>query len=180
MSETPVRPDPHEVIARLRRYAKLQTEPEFIPCPKCSGKGYHHGFGEHGHDPDWCEECGGPGELCHPDGNHAPEDIANEAADTIESLLKEREEQRSGPDLVAFATRVMESWPWGDVDGGNLQEIAHACGLLREESVSVPCGEECACVEYHGLDATGSFHGAPVTCYRRVPLAPLPQQEQQA
>jgi hypothetical protein len=103
--------------------------------------------------------------------------LLREAADTIESLLKEREEQRSGPDLVAFATRVMESWPWGDVDGGNLQEIAHACGLLREESVSVPCGEECACVEYHGLDATGSFHGAPVTCYRRVPLAPLPQQE---
>lgn len=31
------------------------------PCPTCDGRGYHHGFGEHGHDPDWCETCGGPG-----------------------------------------------------------------------------------------------------------------------
>lgn len=30
-------------------------------CPRCQGRGYHHGFGEHGHDPDWCETCGGPG-----------------------------------------------------------------------------------------------------------------------
>jgi DnaJ-class molecular chaperone len=30
-------------------------------CPRCEGRGYHHGFGEHGHDPDWCEDCGGPG-----------------------------------------------------------------------------------------------------------------------
>lgn len=28
-------------------------------CPRCDGRGYHHGFGEHGHDPDWCSECGG-------------------------------------------------------------------------------------------------------------------------
>ncbi len=30
-------------------------------CERCGGKGYHHGFGEHGHDPDWCSECGGAG-----------------------------------------------------------------------------------------------------------------------
>jgi len=30
-------------------------------CPRCKGRGYHHGFGEHGHDPDWCSECGGDG-----------------------------------------------------------------------------------------------------------------------
>ena len=28
-------------------------------CSRCDGRGYHHGFGEHGHDPDWCERCGG-------------------------------------------------------------------------------------------------------------------------
>jgi protein gp37 len=33
----------------------------FDACPTCSGKGFHHGFGEGGHDPDWCSECGGPG-----------------------------------------------------------------------------------------------------------------------
>jgi hypothetical protein len=32
---------------------------ETKPCQKCNGKGYHHGFGTDGHDPDWCEECGG-------------------------------------------------------------------------------------------------------------------------
>jgi len=30
-------------------------------CPQCYGRGYHHGFGELGHDPDWCSMCGGPG-----------------------------------------------------------------------------------------------------------------------
>lgn len=31
------------------------------PCKRCDNKGYHHGFGENGHDPDWCEVCGGAG-----------------------------------------------------------------------------------------------------------------------
>lgn len=31
------------------------------PCPRCGGKGYHHGFGDDGIDPDWCTLCGGPG-----------------------------------------------------------------------------------------------------------------------
>jgi hypothetical protein len=34
---------------------------EFRTCKRCDGRGYHHGFGEHGHDPDWCSRCGGPG-----------------------------------------------------------------------------------------------------------------------
>jgi len=50
------------MVARVRRYLQLQESPEFVACPRCKGKGYHHGFGEHGHDPDWCEQCGGPGE----------------------------------------------------------------------------------------------------------------------
>jgi len=36
---------------------------ESYTCPRCKGKGYHHGFGEHGYDPDWCESCGGPGDA---------------------------------------------------------------------------------------------------------------------
>jgi hypothetical protein len=32
---------------------------EMIQCPRCRGVGYHHGFGEDGHDPDWCLDCGG-------------------------------------------------------------------------------------------------------------------------
>ena len=32
-------------------------------CDRCTGKGYHHGFGIDGIDPDWCEQCGGPGSV---------------------------------------------------------------------------------------------------------------------
>lgn len=38
---------------------------ESRPCRKCKGKGYHHGFGENGCDPDWCTRCGGPGSEWH-------------------------------------------------------------------------------------------------------------------
>jgi hypothetical protein len=31
------------------------------PCERCASKGYHHGFGEDGMDPDWCVVCGGCG-----------------------------------------------------------------------------------------------------------------------
>lgn len=30
-----------------------------VMCKRCDGRGYHHGFGENGYDPDWCVECGG-------------------------------------------------------------------------------------------------------------------------
>lgn len=30
-------------------------------CVRCKARGYHHGFGEGGHDPDWCIDCGGAG-----------------------------------------------------------------------------------------------------------------------
>lgn len=32
-------------------------------CARCEGLGYHWGFGEHGHDPDWCSVCGGSGSI---------------------------------------------------------------------------------------------------------------------
>lgn len=39
------------------------NNPTMTDCSRCSGKGYHHGFGEDGHDPDWCSVCGGPGKV---------------------------------------------------------------------------------------------------------------------
>lgn len=32
-----------------------------VKCKRCEGRGYHHGFGEDGADPDWCSDCGGGG-----------------------------------------------------------------------------------------------------------------------
>ncbi len=63
--------------------------------------------------------------------------------------------------LRAFAKAVMESWPEGDVDGGDLQELAEKFGLISPLTVTEPCGEYCRCQEY------GDF---PQTCYRRTEL----------
>jgi DnaJ-class molecular chaperone len=43
------------------RISNWPDEPmqECVKCPRCNGRGYHHGFGERGHDPDWCEQCDG-------------------------------------------------------------------------------------------------------------------------
>jgi hypothetical protein len=46
----------------------------------------------------------------------------------------------------------------GDVDGGWLQEAALTCGVLERQERTTPCGERCACAEYHGS-------GERVTCH---------------
>jgi hypothetical protein len=82
----------------------------------------------------------------------------------------------SQPDLVRFAREILDRWPDTDIDGHDLQELAVSCGLLVPVTRVEPCGEDCACVEYHGTNDLGQFVGAPVTCYRRVPLAPEPSK----
>jgi hypothetical protein len=75
-----------ELLAeRIRRYLQLNVEPEMVVCSTCAGKGYHHGFGEDGRDPDWCEACGGPGKVLHPDADVSPDDLLRDA----ESALSE-------------------------------------------------------------------------------------------
>ena|SRR3990167_6127047 len=61
--------------------------------------------------------------------------------------------------LRSFSRAVMESWPEGDLDGGDLQDIAEKHGLLKSETVTEPCGENCWC-NYHG-----EF---PAVCYKRA------------
>lgn len=68
--------------------------------------------------------------------------------------------------LRAFAQQVMEVWPYGDLDGGSLQEAATKHGLLKPEVWHEPCGENCACVEH----ATPNEFKAGVTCYRKTAL----------
>lgn len=66
--------------------------------------------------------------------------------------------------LLAFAREVMECWPIGDLDGGELQEIAKKHGLLQPEMRYAPCREDgCICAEY--LDDDEFTNG--VTCYRK-------------
>jgi hypothetical protein len=47
------------VAVALSAFNKMINEPIMLKCERCDGRGYHHGFGENGHDPDWCEVCGG-------------------------------------------------------------------------------------------------------------------------
>lgn len=68
---------------RIRQYLAWCESPEFKPCPRCNGKGYHHGFGEQGADPDWCLDCGGPGEEPTEPGTWSPEDLLREALDAL-------------------------------------------------------------------------------------------------
>ena len=52
-----------EVVKALRN-----DEPnfKFKPCSNCNGKGYAHTCGE----PDWCDVCGGPGEVVDEDATN--------------------------------------------------------------------------------------------------------------
>ena len=40
----------------------------------------------------------------------------------------------------------------GDIDGGSLQEKAIELGLLAYVTVTEPCGEDCACMDYYASD----------------------------
>lgn len=63
--------------------------------------------------------------------------------------------------LRGFAQDIMECWPHSELDGCDLQDIAEAHGLLKPETRTEACGENCACAEY------GDF---PAECYRKTSL----------
>ena len=60
-----------EVISDIVKSLK-SDEPNYVfkDCPICKGKGYTHGYGTHSIEPDWCDECGGPGEVVDEDATH--------------------------------------------------------------------------------------------------------------
>lgn len=66
------------------------------------------------------------------------------------------------PDLIGFATAVLDSWPDGGIDGGDLQDLGVRFGLLSPVTVTEPCNENCHCAEY--------YDEFPAECLRRVPL----------
>lgn len=66
--------------------------------------------------------------------------------------------------LRAFAQDVMEGWPYGAPDGGDLQELAEKLGLLKPVEMAKPCAEECCCAEFYGED------DGPFRCYRKTSL----------
>lgn len=92
---------------------------------------------------------------------------ARQAADRIERDAEEIERLRAENEtLRAFARDIMAAWPMGGIDGGELQDMAETHGLLVPETRTEPCGDECACAEYHSPEEMADG----VTCYRRGPL----------
>ena len=79
--------------------------------------------------------------------------------------------------LRKFAQGIFEisNWPEGDIgdiDGGEMQELAEQCGLLVATTPLEPCAKDhpddpCPCLEaYYPED----FVAGKVTCYRRTAL----------
>jgi hypothetical protein len=68
--------------------------------------------------------------------------------------------------LREFAQLVMDNWPHGDVDGGDLQEAAIRCGLLEPQTRTEPCSEGCNCMDYYASDEWSEG----ITCYRKTAL----------
>lgn len=67
--------------------------------------------------------------------------------------------------LRDFIRALFEKSGWpegGDIEAGDFQDLAVEHGLLKPETVTAPCGDNCFCAEYHGDMAAG------VTCYRKV------------
>jgi hypothetical protein len=89
-------------------------------------------------------------------------DAMKQRAEAAESELAALRARVEG--LQAFAQDVMECWPEGAPDGGDLQEFATKHGLLREVVMPGPCGEDCGCTEFISSDEW------PSTCYRKTSL----------
>lgn len=89
-----------------------------------------------------------------------PDALCHEAADRLDELEAEVAALRKFTGLVLGEHRMNMA----DVDGFDVQEWAVACGLLEIVEVHEPCGDDCECVEYHGID---SF---PVECLRNSPI----------
>jgi Lar family restriction alleviation protein len=106
----------------------------------------------------------------------------NTEAEAVEAwnrrALSKQEAATPAIDLPEFARLVMENWPHGDVDGGDLQEIAVQCGLLTPQTRTEPCHEGCNCLGYY--DPSEWSEG--ITCYRRAylkaaqPVSAAPQE----
>ena len=92
--------------------------------------------------------------------------VALHYKDAVESAVLASSYNEEVKALRAFAQDIMSYWPDGDLDGGDLQEIAEKHGLLKLETRYEPCGESCKCSEY----ANAFEWKDGVTCYRKTNL----------
>lgn len=66
-------------------------------------------------------------------------------------------------DFVKFANYVLdEMFQFGNVDGGDIQDMGLQCGLLETKRFDEPCGSECVCADL--------ADGFPLWCNRKTYL----------
>ena len=85
------------------------------------------------------------------------------------ALVEQLPDEREVAALRKFAQLIMRAWPHTDVDGGDLQDIAIGCGLLKPTEATEPCGEFCNCADVDDF---------PMTCYRATTLLTGAQQQE--
>ena len=118
--------------------------------------------------------------VIHGDGGHhtAAAGLAQSADDAARIVIAlrarlaaaeaaARERGEALRNLRGFAQRIMQNWPEGDVDGGELQDAAEAHGLLTREDRTDYCGDEeaCSCCEQ-----SAAFGCMRFTCFRTTAL----------
>ena len=117
------------------------------PCPRCDGIGYHHGFGEAGHDPDWCENCGG-------------------------STFVEKYSEDEAPDaiLTALSSAGIDCEGWRDIESAPANQLVLLfCperGVANLERIELGYAS-------HGSPRTAMSYHAWATHWRPLPLPPL-------
>jgi hypothetical protein len=109
-------------LASLLRNTFEEALKQTRPCDRCAGKGYHHGFGEDGCDPDWCSVCGGSG-FDGPSDDEAWAAVARAATESSRQS-----------DATASPRAASETWleRWNRVTKG--RNYAAGLAMLREPS----------------------------------------------
>jgi len=69
--------------------------------------------------------------------------------------------------LRGFVDEAFQVWPYGDWNGGALQDalVRHGLVALKYPPPREPCGPDCLCAESYLAD---EFAGGDVECYQRV------------
>ena len=93
----------------------------------------------------------------------------SDAIALVEQLPDDDAREREVAELRKFAQLIMQAWQDGGIDGGDLQDIAIGCGLLKPTEMTEPCGEVCICAEVDDF---------PATCYRATTLLTGAQQQE--
>ena len=83
----------------------------------------------------------------------------------IQEIQRLADVQEAHDKLARFGAAVLKACripEIGDLDGGDLQDMALKAGVLETRTVTEPCGEGCTCADYDGFPLDCHFMPDPV------------------